>query len=232
MPAALFRQAVRRLTEALPTQCAVCRAWQSDVLCLGCQSDCGASLGWPQTVDSSQTGMPCAAAVPYAFPWDGFVSELKFGSQPAWARHCATWMLRSDTVREALSQADVLVPMPLSRQRLRERGYNQALLLARELNQVWQQAHPARALPVIHGVLLRTRDTAPQIGLTRAQRLANLQGALQVDPLQAGLLAGLNLVVVDDVMTSGASLQAAAEALRAAGAASVSGVVFARAEYD
>ncbi|MCL4771766.1 MAG: ComF family protein, partial [Burkholderiaceae bacterium] len=102
--------------------------------------------------------------------------------------------------------------------RLRERGFNQALLLARILA-------PAKTDATL---LLRLHDTQAQSNLGRAQRLRNLQGALAVDPLRAAALQGRSVLLVDDVMTTGATLQAAALALRQAGARTVSALVFAR----
>ena len=121
-------------------------------------------------------------------------------------------------VEPALEQADLVVPMPLARERLAERGYNQALLLARHLAPDKTDAT----------LLLRTRHTAAQSALTRAERLQNVQGAFAVEPLRAHELRGRRVVLVDDVMTTGASLRAAASALRLAGAAHITALVFAR----
>jgi ComF family protein len=121
-------------------------------------------------------------------------------------------------VEPALEQCDIVLPMPLAPARLRERGFNQALELARRLS-------PAKTDATL---LLRTRDTPAQSGLARAQRLRNLSGAFAVEPLRADKVRGRRLVLVDDVMTSGASLFAAAEVLRLAGAAHITAVVLAR----
>jgi predicted amidophosphoribosyltransferase len=77
-------------------------------------------------------------------------------------------------------------------------------------------------------LLLRIRHTPPQHGLSRAERLKNVRGAYAVDPLKASLLQGRRVVLVDDVMTTGASLREAAHALRAAGAMHITGMAFAR----
>lgn len=108
--------------------------------------------------------------------------------------------------------------MPLAPGRLRERGFNQALELARRLA-------PAKTDAAL---LLRTRETPAQRGLSRAERMRNLQGAFAVEPLRADALAGRRVVLVDDVMTTGASLFSAAQVLRHAGAAHVAGIVLAR----
>jgi predicted amidophosphoribosyltransferase len=108
--------------------------------------------------------------------------------------------------------------MPLSRERLAQRGFNQSLVLARRL----------ASAKVDAGVLLRVRDTPAQAALDRRARLANVRHAFAVDPRRAGAVRGLRVAIVDDVMTSGASMFAAAQALRLAGAAHVTGLVLAR----
>jgi ComF family protein len=112
----------------------------------------------------------------------------------------------------------VVLAMPLSRERLAQRGFNQALVLARALG-----PHKTDA-----SLLLRVRHTPAQVELDRAARLANVAGAFAVEPLRAGHLKGKRVVVVDDVMTSGASVFGAAQVLRQAGAARVTALVLAR----
>lgn len=131
-------------------------------------------------------------------------------------------MLSAPWVEDTLAQADWVLPMPLSTQRLAERGYNQSLLLAQHLCPAKTQAH----------WLLRTRHTPAQRTLPRSERLANLTGALAVDPLQTHAIRGRKVVLVDDVMTSGASLYTAAKALQEAGAQHISAVVLARTEAN
>jgi ComF family protein len=114
--------------------------------------------------------------------------------------------------------ADVLVPVPLHASRQRERGYNQAALLAHELA-------AAASLPVIEGCLVRTRQTAPQINLKSDERKANVREAFAcVD----GRLAGRQVLLLDDVCTTGATLEACAMACRQAGARSVWALTLAR----
>jgi ComF family protein len=125
-------------------------------------------------------------------------------------------------VEPALEAADLLVPMPLSRQRLQTRGFNQALLLAQALE-------PAKTRVQW---LLRLRDAPPQSSLRRSARLHNVLGAFAIDPLRQADLEGKNVLLIDDVMTSGASLAAAALPLRQAGVRSVGALVFARAEVS
>ena len=112
--------------------------------------------------------------------------------------------------------------MPLSAARLRQRGFNQALLLARQLAPDKTHAQ----------LLLRIRDTPAQSELKRAERLRNVRGAFAVEPTQLARLKARRVVLVDDVMTSGASLYAAARALRQAEVAHITALVIARTEHD
>lgn len=222
-----------RTWDALPGQCAICRGWPARALCDACVTRfaqplarcttcalpmsggvtrCGACLRDPPPLDR------CIAAVTWGFPWSASIANYKFAGQPGWA---ATWamLLRSAPWAEpALEAADCVVPMPLSVQRLRGRGFNQALEIARRLAPAKTDAH----------TLLRIRDTAPQRLLDREGRLRNVRGAFAVEPSRSARVKGRSLLLVDDVMTSGASLHAAALALRQAGAARVSALVLAR----
>jgi ComF family protein len=169
----------------------------------------------------------CLAAVPYAYPWSSLIADFKFRGQPSWARPLALLMRSTPFVEPALERTDLILPMPLSGQRLRERGYNQAWQLARHLAPGTDRDATGKLRP---DLLLRILDTAPQAELKRAERLRNLMAAFAVDPLHARTLQSKRVVLVDDVMTSGASLHAASLALRAAGAAHITCVVLARTE--
>jgi ComF family protein len=178
-------------------------------------AQCGACITNPLTpLDQALT------AVAYAYPWSGLVVDFKFHQHPGWAYAFATLMRSAPWVEPALDAADLLIPMPLSRERLRTRGYNQALLLARALE-------PIKLAP---DLLLRIKDTPPQSSLPRTERLRSVQNAFALEPLQAHRLRGKRVVLVDDVMTSGASLRAAAAVLRQAGATHITALVFARTE--
>ncbi len=122
--------------------------------------------------------------------------------------------------RNAPAQFDTLLPVPLHPRRQAERGYNQAALLARRL------AREA-GLSLREDVLRRSRQTPPQVGLDRARRRANVAGAFTCPPGHPAL-AGKTLLLVDDVCTTGATLAACAEALRAAGARDVWALTLAR----
>ncbi|MBI4199092.1 MAG: ComF family protein [Chloroflexi bacterium] len=114
---------------------------------------------------------------------------------------------------------ELVVPVPLHPKRLRERGYNQAELLARELGR-------CVALPVAATALQRLRATPPQVSATREERLRNVQGAFRA----RSSFQGMRVMLVDDVCTTGATLDACAVALREAGASAVWAAVFAREE--
>lgn len=127
-------------------------------------------------------------------------------------------MTQASGAAQALQSSDLLLPMPLSAERLAERGFNQAHELAKRLA-------PGK---VRHRLLLRVRDTVPQEQLGRAERERNMRGAFMVAPEAAPMLLGKRLMLIDDVMTSGASINEAAAALKQCGAAWVTGLVFAR----
>jgi ComF family protein len=111
------------------------------------------------------------------------------------------------------------VPMPLHTSRLVERGFNQSHEIARVVSRLLD-------LPLAAAGLRRIRSTAPQVGLSRRERAANLSGAFAADP---GLVAGRHVVLLDDVVTTGSTVIEAASTLRAAGAASIAVWAVARA---
>ncbi|MFN8522398.1 MAG: phosphoribosyltransferase family protein [Chloroflexota bacterium] len=116
-------------------------------------------------------------------------------------------------------QVDALVPVPLSPRRASERGFNQAALVATALG-------TANGVAVIPAALIRTRETPPQVGRTAADRQKNVAGAFSCpEPIR---VAGKRLLLIDDVATTGATVTACAEALKAAGAARVYAAVVAR----
>jgi ComF family protein len=173
---------------------------------------CGACLADPPPLDA------CHAAVTYDYPWSALITQFKFHGQAGWGRVFATLMRSTPWVEPALDSADLVLPMPLSRERLAERGFNQAHELARRLA-------PASDDP---SLLLRIRHTQPQSALDRKARQANVRGAFALDPARADAVRDKRVVLVDDVMTSGASLKAAAELLRERGAAHITAIVLAR----
>jgi len=224
-----------RLLQALPSRCAICHRWPQAPLCETCISrfaqprhrclSCALPLLAPLLVCNICLRNPpplkiCITATSYEWPWVDLISRYKFQHQAGWDRPLATLMLSAPGADDALDAAHWVLPIPLSNQRLAQRGYNQAWLLARQL-------YPSKADPHL---LLRTRDTPSQRTLPRTERLANLVGAFAVEPLRAAQLRHKNVVLIDDVMTSGASLHVAARVLLQAGAAQVSALVLARTE--
>jgi len=126
----------------------------------------------------------------------------------------------ADRWRQAGAGGDLLVPVPVHAARRRERGYDQAVLIARA-------AAGPLDLPCIEAII-RARATAPQFRLDRRHRAANMADAFAVDPRVAGAVAGRWVVLVDDVITTGATLCEAAHALLGTGARAVSAVTVAR----
>lgn len=224
---------LQALASAAPSRCAVCAAWPAQPLCEACLARfaqprvrclhcalplpegvavCGACVREKPPLDA------CFAAVSYAYPWSGLVARFKFQGEPGWADGLARLMRGASGAQEALARADLVLPMPLAPARLAERGFNQALELARALAPAKTDAR----------LLLRLRETTSQTRLTREEREQNMRGAFGIEPLRQAELRGKAVVLVDDVMTSGASLHAAALAVRDAGAASVVALVVAR----
>jgi len=129
------------------------------------------------------------------------------------------WMARAG--RELLTDADAPVPVPLHWRRQLARRYNQSAVLSRAISAIC-------GVPITHGGLKRIRATPQQVGRSRTERADNVQGAFLVPPDHKVEVAGRRLVLVDDVLTSGATVDACTRALLRAGAAQVDVLVFAR----
>ena len=138
----------------------------------------------------------------------GFKHSDRTDRAPALAR----WMARAGA--ELLEQADVIVPVPLHRWRLLQRRFNQSALLAHELGRL-------AGKPVAAHLLRRKRNTPSQGALTRAQREDNVTGAFRLRTGQAARVAGRRVLLIDDVLTTGATVTACARVLLRAGAAAV-----------
>ena len=167
------------------------------------------------------------AAAIFAAPFDQLVRGLKYRAQLSFApllaeliadRVADAWRDDAPTRRPRL---DLLIPIPLSRNRLAERGFNQALELARPLSKKLGIAVDAAST-------LRIRDTPPQAMLPFDERKKNIRDAFAVRDSHRAKLAGLRIGVVDDVMTTGSTLDEFAATLKRAGAANVVNLVVAR----
>lgn len=193
--------------------CAECEAelpWLPAAVCPRCAlaspsgALCGRCLAEPPRYDAT------AALFWYRFPADALVQALKFRGELALASYLASLLAK----KISASAVDCIVPVPLSRSRLRERGYNHAAEIARRLGKGRLELELCE----------RTRDTPSQAGLPFAERQRNVRGAFAV----RRSLAGASVAVVDDVMTTGATLDEIAGTLKAAGAARVVNWVLAR----
>lgn len=150
------------------------------------------------------------------------VHALKYGGWPSVAGEMATHMARIDWPPDVRKERTALVPVPLSATRTRERGFNQSQVLADALSPLW-------SVPVWTGALERVRHTSSQTTLTPLDRARNVAGAFRVPlPVRANL-RGAHVVLVDDVVTTAATLNACATALFEGGARILSYVTFARA---
>jgi len=221
-------------------QCTVCRRWSAQTVCDDClqryarpqprcwtcaarlppgllghaQPRCGACLNQPPPLDR------CIAALDYAFPWDGLLQHFKY-HQALDLRGSLLARLNQALVAATVEPPDWLLPVPLSPRRLAERGYNQAYELARAL----ARQHQLRCRA---DLLLRVRDNEHQAGLSLQQRAANVRGVFAVEPRRLADVAGRHVALLDDVMTTGATLYELARVLRAAGATRVQAWVVAR----
>lgn len=230
----LFRGQIYSRLFFAQQECVLCGADSGqDLLCTACHSElprapapacpacaaplelagegevCGACLKHPPAQDRT------VAALRYEFPADQLIQALKYRDQLALAR------LFSQLLRAAVAHApcpDVLIPMPLHPERARERGFNQALEIARPLANILD-------LRLDTTSLARTRNTTAQAALPLDRRQGNVKGAFACKET----IAGQHVAVLDDVMTSGATLNEAAAALKKAGAREVSLWVVARA---
>ena len=216
----------------LPQDCVLCGAASDDIICPGCCADlpplpeqrcttcaqpspdgltCGRCLAHPPHFDRTH------AVFAYAYPLDRLVQAFKYGHRLALGRYFGQRI--ADLV--AHEAVDLIVPLPLHGERLRERGFNQALELARPL---------ARHLhrPLTTTICQRIRHTAAQADLPWKERAKNMRGAFRC----TDDLSGQRILLVDDVMTTGATLDECARTLKLHGAASVTLAVVARALRD
>lgn len=224
----------------LPCECALCGASGGELLCAACREE---YFGAPAVAAAARCpvcanplpagagGLPCArclrsapsydatlAACAYEMPLDRLVLQLKFGARLAHGRLFGE-LLAHGALRERMVLPALLCPVPLSGARLSERGFNQALEIARPL---------ARRLGIrlAPRLVARVHDTAAQSRMGRGSRGPNIRHAFTVP--ERALVEGRHIGVVDDVMSSGGTLEELAATLKRYGAARVSNFVFAR----
>ena len=223
-----------------PPQCLHCEALvpTHGTLCLGCWQKiqfiadpfcacCGHpfefALGIGALCGHCMKETPPYARARSAFRYDeasrSLILKLKYHDQLQLAPIYGTWLAKAG--REIIEASDVIVPVPLYYWRFVKRRYNQAALLARALSK-------NTALPVIPDALIRTRPTQSQAGLSFAQRRDNVKGAFAINPKHKAAVKGKTILLIDDVMTTGATLGNCAKTLLDNGAVSVNVLTLAR----
>lgn len=214
------------------TLCASCwgEAYLIDgVTCDACGAPMGIALPSGETIrcdDCLTTPVSWdrgRAATLYAGSARALVLALKHGDRPDIAKAMGRWMARA--AADLIAESDVMVPIPLHWRRFLTRRYNQSAELSRVM---------ARETGVPHApdLLRRMRPTEMQRSRSACARAQNVKGVFAVPPYMRDSALGKRVLLIDDVMTTGATLSAATEALRNAGAAEVSVVVFARVQHS
>ena len=224
---------------ALPPLCPACREpVVGQALCAACWSklsfiappycerlgipfayDPGPGLLSMQAIADPPAYNRARAAVRYDDVARTLVHAFKYGDRLDLAPALGRWTARAG--HELLAEADAIVPVPLHWRRLWARRFNQSALLAETIARECGR-------PIAHEALKRVKATAQQVGLTRTQRAENIQGAFRVPATAKAAVAGRRLVLVDDVLTTGATAEGCARALLRAGAANVDVLTFAR----
>ena len=229
LPQPLAHRLKRWLNAGLPASCLLCGAdSQASLLCPGCTADLPAppAAVCPQCAEQTTHGERCGACLKspphfdrsiaifhYDFPVDRIIHALKYGHQLA----VANWL--GIKLAERLDAAgELIVPLPLHPERLRERGFNQSMEIARVVGNRLN-------LAVDRNSLLRNRATPPQAAQPFKERHKNVRGAFEC----SADLSGRRIVLIDDVMTTGATVNECARILKLHGAAHVTVAVAARA---
>lgn len=219
-----------------PGPCLLCRRWQTQAVCNACMhrwrptvprcARCASpwapalpDLPCPHCEDPSPEFDRAITALDYVPPWRQLIGQFKFGQWPALGTPLATMLAQA--VQQRPHRVDLVLPVPVSTQRLRERGYNQAWVLA-------SRTARALSLPARPDVLRRVTQHARLKDLDLAERRNAIRGAFALMPGGAQAVAGRHVALVDDVLTTGATLDEASAVLREAGARGVSVWVLAR----
>jgi len=230
LPQALQRPLRSIAAHLLPGSCLLCASTSAtSLLCPACTADLPqlpAAL-CPQCGEETTLGERCGACLKdppafartialfrYEFPVDRLIQALKYGHQLA----LAAWLGHRLGERLVAEDYDLLLPLPLHPSRLRTRGFNQSLEIARVTSK-------ALAIPMNPAILTRIRATPPQAELPLKERGRNVRGAFEC----ARDLAGKRILLVDDVMTTGSTLREAARILKLHGAGQITVAVAARA---
>ncbi|MGD9501732.1 MAG: ComF family protein [Methyloceanibacter sp.] len=240
-PAPAMGSMLRRLADILlPPVCISCRARveRHGLLCGSCFAKidfiapplCD-RLGVPLPFETGETPLSAAAiaappvydraraAAHYSETMRELIQSFKYRDRHEGLALFVRWLAKAGA--ELLADADLIVPVPLYPTRLWRRRFNQSAMLAVALGSMTR-------VPVDCFALKRVRRTASQVGLSAEQRRRNVAGAFRVEPARAPRLAGKRLVVVDDVITTGATVEACARVLKRAGAARVDILALAR----
>jgi competence protein ComFC len=200
--------------------------------CVSCQAvggylcpDCYKLMDFFETALQADIKQPALDELHATTKFDGiaqeFVHLLKFGGVSDVAQTMARMMTQSVPI-EVLRVTDFLTFVPLHPKRQRRRGFNQAELLAKQLGKYW-------GIPVLP-TLKRVINTSPQAELDREQRLEHLKGAFEVEKNSAKTITGKQLILIDDVATTGSTLNEAAKMLKKQGSTRLTGVVFAHSQ--
>lgn len=212
--------------DAAVAVCPACEAqiqWVASPLCTCCGVMFASRDGADRVCGDCQADSPpysrARAAALYDGPVAQAITRFKFTRQMAYLPVMQHWLQRPLCL-ELLAEADLLVPVPLHPKRLKYRGFNQALLLARAFPQV----------VLGREAVVRTRHTVPQVGLKVKERQDNVKGAFEVpDPTR---VKGKNVLLIDDLFTTGSTVKECAKVLRQAGASRVEVLTVARVRYE
>jgi ComF family protein len=217
----------REESDALGTSIhAACRAcleslpWHSTQSCPQCglNSDgnvCGSCLNNPPDFDATK------AVFLYAYPIDAMMLRYKYGNSLNLGDTFGEFLAEKVNVEDCLKNIDLIIPMPMHPQRLKERGFNQAIEIAKVLTKNCKEKLDYKST-------IRQTLTPPQASLPLKERVKNIKGAFKVNADKLGKIQGKRIAIVDDVMTTGASLNELAKTLKKAGASHVECWVIAR----
>lgn len=220
----------------MPGQCLLCHQWQWHAICQPCeqvfaarqtrcqrcalplsseQAHCLICEDYPPEFDRAVT------AVDYTSPWRALISDLKFKQNTALSKPLAALLAQQIQAQTHQPRPHWIIPAPLSNDRLRERGFNQSWLLAQALSK-------QLGIPTLPHALRRIKETPRMMTLQADERRHHIRNAFEIAPEHRRALAGRHVAVVDDVLTSGATLNEIALTLRPVGVRSISVWVVAR----